>query len=444
MNLKFLVIEDDELARINIEMFLRGYGEVTFAFDSNQAIDFIENQLFDIVFIDLDLESELAGLKLVRPVALRKFYPVVLSGREDDETIEKAYANGCQDFLSKPFTRASFNIVLKKYRLMRSSRYIENFFNEEFVTNDRDLIDQLKILKEVLVNDRPIYLRGATGTGKTYIAKLIHNLIFGEKSNFIHLNCSEIPENLLESELFGHEKGAFTGAVAKKLGKLEMADGGTLFLDEVATMPKSIQKKLLRVLEEKSFSPLGSEKLVHSNFRLISATCDDLEQMVKAGEFREDLFYRLEGYNIELKDLRKRRQDIPILIRFFMKKSARRVVITSDTMEILKNYSWPGNVRELQKLVDLLISKEGGVITPNLLPEKFLNKGIYSTTKIDDSILEYAKNYGLKAYVEKIENQIVAKVLEEKEGKVREAFTALQISSSSFYRIKERIDHGKE
>ncbi|MCK5884618.1 MAG: sigma-54-dependent Fis family transcriptional regulator [Bacteriovoracaceae bacterium] len=440
MKYNFLIVEDDDLARINLEMFLREKGDISHAPNSEVALKLIKENSYDMVFLDLDLERDLAGLDLVRPVVMAGSYPVVLSGREDDATIECAYNEGCFDFLSKPFTRASFDIVLKKFDLIRSSKYIETFFKNEFVTSDCDLIEQLSVLKEVIVSDRPIYLRGATGTGKSYIAKLIHKLIFGESDKFVHLSCSEIPENLLESELFGHEKGAFTGAISKKIGKLELAHEGTLFLDEVATMPKSIQKKLLRVIEEKSFTPLGSSTQVTSNFRLISATCDDLEMMVREGDFREDLFYRLEGFNIVLKDLHKRRGDIPILIRHFMDKRSRRVVMTPETMTILKNYTWPGNVRELEKLVDLMVAKTSGVITPSELPSKFSSSMDLAVNNIEKEVITYIEENGLKAYTERIENQIVSEFIALKHGRIREAFSALKISSSSFYRIKERIE----
>lgn len=437
---RFLIVEDDTLAQVNLSYFLRAMGEVTIVATALEAKSILETYSFDIAFFDLDLEKSLAGLELL-PLAIRRgVYSVVLSGREDEKVIEKAYAAGAFDYLCKPFNRQAFDLVIKKFQLVKTSSQFKDFFERDFVTSDADLIEQLEVLKEVVITNRPIYLRGATGTGKSYIAKLIHRLIHGCDEGLVHLSCAEIPENLLESELFGHEKGAFTGAVQKKQGKLELANGGTLFLDEVATMPLAIQKKLLRVIEEKKFTPLGSTKEIHSQFRLISATCDDLEKMVEEGQFRQDLYFRLEGHNIVLRDLAERKKDIPKLIRHFLSKTTRRVVFAAETMARLNQYHWPGNVRELQNLVEMMSAKSAGVITPDLLPAKFHVSNRDQGEWLKSRDIQWIEEFGLKAFIEGIENEIVSKFLELKKGKIRDAFGALQISSSSFYRIKERID----
>ena len=445
--MRFLIVEDDLLAQTALSYFLRPLGEVVVSGGFDQAKRQLETTSFDMAFFDLDLERPLSGLELLPLAVKRNIYAVVLSGREEEAVVEQAYQLGAFDYLCKPFTREAFELIVKKYQLVKNSKKFQEFFCRDFITSDPDLLKQLEVLQEVVLTDRPIYLRGATGTGKSYIAKLIHRMIASDDvkaERLVHLNCSEIPENLLESELFGHEKGAFTGAVQKKVGKLELADGGTLFLDELGTMPMPIQKKLLRVLEDKTFTPLGATKVVSSNFRLISATCDDLEKMVEEGSFRSDLFYRLEGHNIVLRDLNERRGDIPKLIRHFLRKSARKVVFPPETMQLLTNYSWPGNVRELEKLVEMMSAKSSGVITPDLLPHKYHQRNNATKKLLGMSELQLIEEQGLKAFVEQIEAEAVQLMLEKKDGRIRDAFSALQISSSSFYRIKERLDESKK
>ncbi len=438
--MRFLVVEDDPLAQANLNYFLRPLGEVH-AFDSvAKAKAALGQSHYDLCFVDLDLESALKGLELLPLLSDRAIYSVVLSGREEEMVIEKAYSAGAKDYLVKPFTREAFELIVKKYELVLQSKNFKEFFEQDFVTSDPDLLKQLEVLPEVLVSHRPIYLRGGTGTGKSYIAKLIHKLLGGDQQKLVHLNCAEIPENLLESELFGHEAGAFTGAVKKKLGKLALADGGTLFLDEIGTMPISIQKKMLRVLEEKKFTPLGSTTEQKSNFRLISATCDDLEKMVEEGSFRQDLYFRLEGHNLMLRDLAERKGDIPRLIRHFVGKSSRRVVFSTEAMRLLIQYSWPGNVRELQKLVEMMCAKSVGIMAPEQLPAKYHRPSVSRKNWLEMKDLEQIEEHGLKAIMEQIEVEAVRLMLQKKEGRIRDAFNALQISSSSFYRIKERLD----
>lgn len=439
MALNFCLVEDDELTSLNMEFFLKSHGKVSSFFNKSDALLSISTSKFDMAFLDLDLVGELDGLSLISPLLEKGTYVVILSGREEDSVIGKAYELGASDFISKPFKKKAFEFIIKKYKLKQSNAKLDHFFKEKFITNDSDLIDSLQILSEAVVTERPIYIKGGTGTGKTHIAKLIHELIFDNTENFIHLNCSEIPEGLLESELFGHKKGAFTGANTDKVGKLAMADGGTLFLDEIATMPMSTQKKILRVIEEKSFYPLGSKELERSNFRLISATCEDLEHMVSDNRFREDLYYRIEGYNIELKELRKRKRDIVELVNYFSKKSLRRVVITSEVFSIFKRYDWPGNVRELKKTIDMLCAKERGVITPDMLPDKFLLSSEVVQSKFDSETHDFISEYGVRKYLEKVEENLFEHYMELNENRVRDVMSQLKISSSSFYKIRDRI-----
>lgn len=438
----FLVVEDDTLTRLGLVHELKKLGACQEASSKKEALEKIEQDNFDLAFVDLDLETELSGLDVVEKLALKNIYSVVLSGREDERAIESAYQKGCRDYLSKPFQAKALNSLLNKFFLLQQPEILENFFATRYLTCNEDLKKRLNVLSEILISERPVLIEGETGTGKTLIAQLIHELRFKSLDKFVALNCAEIPENLLESELFGYEKGAFTGAQNNKKGKLLLADGGTLFLDEIATLPLHLQKKLLKALEEKSFFPLGAEKMVHSDFRLVSATCEDLKKLIAQGEFREDLYFRLEGFNIFLPPLRERKQDIGLLLDYFLKNLGnvgRRVIVPSDVREILLNYSWPGNIRELQKTVQIFLASTKGIISLEQLPSAIFKNDHKSETFSSSDTSTYVLQHGLKAYLEKVEEEIVSGFLKKNEEQVRLTLKELKISNSSFYRIVERL-----
>ncbi|OUR93675.1 hypothetical protein A9Q84_19620 [Halobacteriovorax marinus] len=453
--LNFLVLEDDDLARLNLVSLLKEHGLVREARNSKEAFDYLNSETFDIAWIDLDLEVDLIGLEVVPEAVRNGAYSVVLSGREEDEYIEEAYNRGCEDYLSKPFDKESLLLVLRKYKILSSEGKLRKFFSRKYVTQDESLIGNLHILQEIVGSNKPVFIKGPTGTGKTLISKLIHELVFDDMKKFIHLNCSEIPENLLESELFGYEKGAFSGAESSKKGKLELADGGTLFLDEIATMPMMLQKKLLKAIDEKTFYPLGSEKEIKSNFRLVSATCENLEEMVKDGSFREDLYFRIEGFNIDLPAIKNRKGDIPLLIKHFLGKGGRRIVLSAEAKNLLTNYDWPGNIRELQKVIEVLQSKSHGVIKVNDLPKHISGLKVNTTNEVQSSIehfspmvqggvlshsqVEFIRHNGLKAFIEKVEEEALKVLYKENDEKVRKTLSILKVSNSSFYRIMERL-----
>jgi formate hydrogenlyase transcriptional activator len=237
----------------------------------------------------------------------------------------------------------------------------------EIVGKGPALKNALKQVRKVAATDSTVLILGETGTGKELIARAIHNLSSRRGRTFVSVNCASIPAGLLESELFGHEKGAFTGAVTREIGRVELANKGTLFLDEVGDIPLELQSKLLRVLQEREFERLGSTRAIHADFHLVAATHRDLDEMVKAGAFRSDLYYRLNIFPIAIPALRERREDIPLLVWHFVKKYAQRMTkkiekIRAEDMEALIHYSWPGNVRELQNIIERSVILTDGLI----------------------------------------------------------------------------------
>jgi transcriptional regulator with GAF, ATPase, and Fis domain len=244
---------------------------------------------------------------------------------------------------------------------------------EQIIGNSSALEAVLEQVERVAPTDSTVIIQGETGTGKELIAHAIHNLSSRCGRPFVRLNCAAIPLDLLESELFGHEKGAFTGAIAQKIGRFELADKGTLFLDEIGDIPPSLQPKLLRVLQEQEFERLGSTRTHQVNVRLVAATNRDLAEMVNQGQFRSDLYYRLNVFPVQLPPLRERREDIPALVRHFVERFGRRMareieLIPTETMAALSSYQWPGNIRELQNLVERAVILSNDGILPNPLP----------------------------------------------------------------------------
>ncbi len=264
------------------------------------------------------------------------------------------------------------NLRDDKDRLTREKSYLENQIQtelgfEEIIGQSTSLREVLRKARVVAPTDSTVLLLGATGTGKELVARAIHALSSRRERNFIKLNCAAVPSGLLESELFGHERGAFTSAVAQKIGRLELADGGTLFLDEVGELPLELQPKLLRVLQDREFERLGGVRTLRVDVRIISATNRDLQKDVAEREFREDLYYRLNVFPIELPALREHRSDIPLLVRHFVQKYAARMgrrieIIPSDSMEVLQNWNWPGNVRELENMVERMVILTKGTV----------------------------------------------------------------------------------
>jgi DNA-binding NtrC family response regulator len=428
--LSFLIIEDDKYARLNLREILHTFGVIDEAPDLQTAQTKLSQAHYDIVITDIELGDD-SGVNLIGSIVRKGSHCIVVSSYECEETIEKAYTLGAKHYLSKFKLKDQLPIYIQKFINAREEKF-EKILKDDFITQDEELTSDLKRLTEINWKGQTLFISGPTGTGKSLLGKMIHELTHPE-ANLVHLNCSEVSENLLESELFGHEKGAFTGADQRKDGKLKLAHGGTLFLDEVATMSMAMQQKLLKALDEKTFYPVGSAVPVKCEFTLITATCEDIHAKIQRKEFREDFYHRITGFQFHLKSLSERPHDIELLIKHFQKNSPRRYVIKSDALGLLKKHSWPGNIRELRKTCERFSQGVSGIIDTTVVSKML---GLPTTEKqLSEGWEEHVFEHGLKSYIGQLEKKAVEEALRRNNGKITACIKDLKISSSAFYRI---------
>jgi len=374
---KVLVIEDDEAQRLLLTGFLARQGfEARPASSAQEALAELKTGLFDLALLDFRL-PDADGLQLLSE--MRKIQPeipvIFITAFGSIEVAVAAMKQGASDFLTKPIDLdlllVSLDRILEKYSLVRENRELKERLAERYrpasiIYSSPQMEEVLGIVSRVASSSSTVLIRGESGTGKELVAAAIHYASPRHNHPFIKVNCGALPETLLESELFGHEKGAFTGALQRRIGRLEAADGGTLFLDEVGDLPLSVQTKLLRFLQEREFERLGSNTPIQVNVRIIAATHRDLEAAVREEGFRQDLYYRLQVIPIFLPPLRERREDIPPLLDHFLRKVCEREGkeisgVSPEARHFLLTYDYPGNVRELENIIEraVVLSRKG-------------------------------------------------------------------------------------
>lgn len=434
--IKILIIDDDKYFRMALKSLLSDYALIDEASTEAIANEKINNNYYDLAIIDMEIDGYESGIKILKLTKTKSIHSIILSSQNDDLLIEKAYEFGCHHFLGKIYYKEFLLPYIHKFIKKKFQNDINEFFKKDFITQDQILINDIKKLTDINLKYKTLFITGETGVGKSLIAKKIHEYTYDSNRPFVHINCSEFNESLLESELFGHAKGAFTGAVENKIGKIELAHGGTLFLDEVATMPLTMQQKLLKVLDSYSFTPVGSNETIRSEFTLICATCEDLDKKIENQEFREDLYFRISGLNLLISPLRSRKNDIPLLAKHFSKNSPRRFVLRPDAIEYLKSMTWKGNTRELKKTIDKLSTIDSGIITKEILLSTIPRcQKIKKADVLNNDQLEYIKTNGLRAYINLIEEHSVKEIFLSNNKKITKSIKDLQISSSAFYRI---------
>ena len=437
--MKILVVDDHKLARMNIMNQLDNSFTVIESPTYEDALRKITNHTFDICYIDLRLDDskELKGLKLLPEAVKRGVYTVVMTAVEDEKAVEMAYDLGCQDVYIKGNEKDHISETINRFLLSKDSFTEEVLFKDVIQTQNKKYKDDLKKLLKIIPTEIPVCILGESGTGKSYLAKAIHDLS-KRKGNFVELNCATLSGDTLKSELFGHTKGSFTGAVSDKSGKLLEANNGTLFLDEIGSMSLEMQESLLKAIEEKAFYPVGSNKLVKSDFRVICATLDDLEFLIRSGKFRFDLFQRISGYTFTQPALRERKEDISLILKAKLAGS-RKIIFKEEARSILETYSWPGNIRELFKFAELISLSKNGLIKAEDVLEFTENSSFNKPTKIlYQDQYDLIKKVGLKEFLDTLTREIMLKALEENDNKARQAISVLQISSATFYKYYDK------
>jgi len=453
---KVMVADDEENVRVLLKEILEGDGyEIFIAEDGGKALDIVSKYTLDCALLDVRMPV-LDGLEVFLKIkVISPDLPVIfLTAYGSSDLAIKAMKKGAYDYLTKPFDVEELRIKVKKAIELRKiimntkkAKQSFDYIEDEIIGDSPQIQEIYKEVGKIAGSDATILLRGESGTGKELFAKAIYLHSNRKNDPFLVVNCAAIPETLLESELFGHEKGSFTDAVSKHIGKFEAASNGTIFLDEIGDMSLNLQSKLLRVLQEKTFNRVGSTETITSDVRVIAATNRDLEELVKNGEFREDLYYRLNVVTITIPPLRDRKADIPLLISYFVSKYSKKYNKTvqgvdKELLEMFMNYDWPGNVRELENVI-----ARGVIITPapfimrEHLPKEFI--GHFKTEegkKVDlAGVKNNLKNVSsdkmipLPEMIETIEKQQIVKALELARGNKTKAAKMLGISRKSLF-----------
>lgn len=446
---QILVIDNEERMCFLLKAALESEKvQIEMAFDGQQGLDLFVNGDFDLVISDLKM-PKLTGLELLEKI--KTLSPdaevILMTAFATAQTAVEAMKIGAYDYLIKPFDMEELKLkvarLLEKKRLESENIYLKQQLKSRYqfdniIGNSGKMQDVFKLVEKICEGDTTIMIRGESGTGKELIAIAIHQNSSRAEKPFIAINCAAIPDNLLESELFGHEQGAFTGADRKRQGRFELAGDGTIFLDEIGDLSLTLQAKLLRVLQSKQIDPLGGNKAVTVKARVITATNRVLEELLKQGQFREDLYYRINVFPIFIPPLRERKQDIPLLVEFFKKKFGqnRQIQITPEAEKILLSFSWPGNVRELENVIEraiLLCNDE--VIQVENLPQHLQFDGTAQISpelpKISFSLEEHEKN-------------LIRQAIKQTKGNKSKAAQLLGITRRRLYSMMERLGLGNK
>lgn len=439
--MRIILIEDDQITVSLIKHALGPQHYLVNATNRSMAEKLIDEQRWDLALIDLNLESALDGMGLIKQFKAKNIFSVIISAHEDDNIIEECYQNGCDDYYAKGEVVNSISEILKQVKLTRKPGLPDYIFDSRYLTTDLETKKQTNNLLQAIESNTPALVMGETGTGKSELVKVIHehSQLEGE---FVELNCASLPKDLIESELFGFEKGAFTGADKTRMGKIGLAHNGILFLDEIGCLSLETQAKLLKVLEEKKFYPIGSLESKSSNFRLVAATNDDLFVSASKGQFRLDLLQRICGSVIHLKPLRERPDDLWLILKK-LSLSSRRLSFSDEAKNELMNYPWPGNVREAKNFLQFCGKRESGRIGITDVKDFLKQFATPPQTVIPHDLVNMALDIGLDSLSERIREHIIKQVLEQNAGHVGKTMQDLKISTRQFYKYnsKEMVTH---
>jgi DNA-binding NtrC family response regulator len=423
---KVLVVDDEENIREYFSDVLRHEGYVVdTANNGEEAINMIDQEFYDIALIDLNM-PKVDGMTVLKYLVEHSLdaIGIILTGYATIKNAVEAMKCGAFDYLAKPVKMEEVLMVikralefrdLKRENMALKKQLKKKYKFENFVGDSLQMNKIFRVIEKVADTDSTVLILGESGTGKELVARAIHYHSMRRDKPLIPVNCGAIPEDLLESELFGHEKGAFTNAIRTRIGRFEMSNGGTIFLDEIAEMSPHLQVKLLRVLQEQEFERLGGTKTIKCDIRVIAATNKNLDKLVQEGAFREDLYYRLKVIPIEIPPLRERRTDIPLLVHHFLKMTikARKIepkTISKDVMKALTKYDWPGNVRELENIIErMIILSDTNQITMQDLPDKVFRE--QTSERVSQALIP-EDGFSLNNAINEYERQLIIRALE--------------------------------
>ena len=453
-----LIIDDEKSMREFLSIMLEKEGYRTIAIDNgNDALKFIKDNDYDLIITDIKM-PKITGIDILREsMTLHQNTPVIMiTAFASTEVAVEAMKLGAHDYITKPFNVDEIKIIIKN-AIEKKSLFDENIFLKEelkgryhfsnIVGKSEKIQKIFELIQKVANGKSTVLITGESGTGKELVAKAIHHNSNRRDKPFVSISCGAIPETLLESELFGHQKGAFTSADSDKKGLFEIADGGTFFLDEVTEAPPSIQAKLLRVLQEKEFKRVGGVKDIKVDVRVIAATNKNLHKLIEEGKFREDLYYRLNVIPIELPSLRERKVDIPLLVNHFINKcnfiNKKDIKgITLKAMELLERYIWRGNIRELENVIERAVTLEtNDNIQADSLSDEIRNYRVEHLKTISEIPSE---GVNLEDYITKIEKDIILSALEKTGWVKKKAAELLNMSFRSFRYKLQKYDIEKE
>lgn len=458
MNLKTLIVDDEAELRKSVTSILQNTQlgiqfDIEEATNGKEALEKVKGGDWDLILMDVRM-PEMDGLEALKEIKEHdpSTFVVIMTAHSNLNDAITAIKEGAYDYLEKPVSPEKLTDIVKKSleahemvsSLAASNPIFDDDIESEIVGHNSKMKEVFNLIYKLCKVETTVLIRGENGTGKELVARAIHFNSPRKSGQFVAVNCGAIPENLMESEFFGHEKGAFTGAVERKIGKFQLANNGTLFLDEIGELKPDMQVKLLRAIQEKKFTPVGSNREVKTNARIIAATNRNLEKMMETDDFREDLFYRLNVMPIFLPPLRERPDDIPVLANTFLQKFSKMhekklVQIDADCLEAMKKYRWPGNIRELENIIErAFIVETGSHMTKAMLPEQVLkevgSKPTVNSASPMSATISSSEPLDFEVFKEQAEKDFIVNALKANKGKINQTVAQANIPKNTLLR----------